>query len=219
VGSIKNWANENGHQMTGTKTFESTDFPDLDEIDFLVIMGGPQSAIDYQDTPYLVEEITYIQKAITANKMIIGVCLGAQLLAIATGGKALKSPHKEIGLFPIKLNEDGLKDPVFSQFNQTKIDTFHWHSDMCIPSTKYKILASTDGCPNQVFSNGKNIYGLQCHFEFTKFGIEDLVKNSIEDFEGNEAYVTTAEKMLAFDTSAVNLNMHRILEAMINLNQ
>ncbi len=219
VGSIRSWCNENGHTISGTKTFETQEFPNLEDIDLLVVMGGPQCAADYKNTPYLKAEIDYIKKAIQAEKIILGVCLGAQLLSIAMGGKSIPSPNKEIGLFPIKLNEDGISDPVFSQFNRIEIETLHWHNDMAIPPKGFKILASSEGCPNQIFSNGKNIYGLQCHFELTKLGIADLIKNCRSDFDMSSPYIIDPDDMLKIDTVPINVYMHRILEALIHLNQ
>lgn len=219
VGSIRSWCNENGHKITGTKTFETTDFPDLNDINFLIIMGGPQSAVNYQDYPYLEKEVEYIKAAIKTDKLVLGVCLGAQLIAIASGGKAVPSPYKEIGLFPIKLNQDGINDPVFSVFNSSEIDSLHWHNDMAVPPEGFKILASSEGCPIQVFSNGKNIYGLQCHFELTRFGIEDLIKNCLVDFKADGPYIMDPEKIKKLDTVPINLHMNRILEKIIHLNE
>ena len=125
-GAYLKWAQERGHNVTSTKVYEEEKLPEtVDGIDFLIVMGGPQSpdenrqAFPYYDPK---AEIKLIQKAIDADIYIVGVCLGAQLLSVAYGGKYEHSPEREIGVFPINLTEAGLADDHIKDFGST-LDT------------------------------------------------------------------------------------------------
>ena len=113
-GAYLKWAQERGHQVTTTKVYENETLPEsVDDIDFLIVMGGPQSPDEDREAfPYYdpQAEIQLIQKAIKSDRYIVGVCLGAQLLSVAYGAEYEHSPEREIGVFPITLTEAGLED-------------------------------------------------------------------------------------------------------------
>ena len=88
LGYIETWADKNNHIIRKVNPYRGETLPKIDEFDFLIIMGGPQSALRIESTPYLLEEIEFIKEAIKLNKRILGVCLGAQLIAEALGAKA-----------------------------------------------------------------------------------------------------------------------------------
>ncbi|MDU6912206.1 MAG: gamma-glutamyl-gamma-aminobutyrate hydrolase family protein, partial [Streptococcus salivarius] len=129
-GAYLKWAQDRGHNITSTKVYEEEVLPETVEgIDFLIVMGGPQSPDeDRQTFPYYDPnaEIAFMQKAIAADIYIVGVCLGAQLLSVAYGGKYEHSPEREIGVFPITLTDDGLADEHVKGFGTT-LNTGHWH--------------------------------------------------------------------------------------------
>src|SRR5665213_1473810 len=102
-GNIEEWCNKHGHSLTATKFYEDFKLPSLTDIDWLVIMGGPMSVNDEEEITWLAAEKQFIQKAIQAEKTIIGICLGAQLLADVMGSKVYQNTYKEIGWFPIEL--------------------------------------------------------------------------------------------------------------------
>jgi len=104
-GYIQTWAKKNGHTTREVQTFKGEQLPSVSAFDFLVVMGGPQSPLEIEDAPYLYDEIELIKKAINENKYIIGVCLGAQLIGEALGAKTERSPHREIGAFPLELTD------------------------------------------------------------------------------------------------------------------
>src|SRR3546814_5089581 len=92
-------------------------------------MGGPQSPLALEEAPYLKDEIELIRKAIHAEKLVIGFCLGAQLIGEALGGKTERSPEREIGIYPVSLTPEGLKDDLFRDFSEI-FNVIHWHNDM-----------------------------------------------------------------------------------------
>ena len=154
-GAYLRWAKETvgiiSHQPS--KVYEEKVLPETVEgIDFLIVMGGPQSPDeDRQAFPYYDPEadIAFMQKAITADIYIVGVCLGAQLLSVAYGGKYEHSAEHEIGVFPITLTDDGLADEHVKGFGTT-LNTGHWHGDMPGLTDNAVVLATSQGCQRQI---------------------------------------------------------------------
>ena len=107
--------------------------------------------------------------------MVVGVCLGAQLIGEALGAECEHSPEKEIGKFPIFLTEDGARNEKFSGFGET-IEAGHWHSDMPGLTPDAKVIAYSEGCPRQIVEYTDLVYGFQCHLEFTQEVIELLIE-------------------------------------------
>ena len=104
LGSIESWLKMSGYEISCTPFFESAELPDIDEFDLLIVMGGPMGVHDKNKHPWLVKEKAFIKDAIESKKIVLGVCLGAQLIAHAMGAKVLKNRHREIGWFPIYPN-------------------------------------------------------------------------------------------------------------------
>ena len=177
-GAYLAWAALSGHDISATKVYQYEKLPEnADSFDFLIVMGGPQSPIgDNSEFPYFdaKAEIELIRKAVKANKFVVGVCLGAQLLGEAFGGKTEKSPFCEIGNFPIELTKDGMKDDKIKHFGKQAI-VGHWHSDMPGLTDTAKVLAASKGCPRQIIKYSEKHYGFQCHLEFTKAPTELLI--------------------------------------------
>src|SRR5579872_3246973 len=152
-GSIETWAKNNGHQIQEVSPYQGEKLPDIKEFDLLIVMGGPQSPLEIDDAPYLVDEIKLIKEALVEKRRIIGICLGAQLIGEALGAKTERSPHREIGAYPLELLPDAKYDPVFQQFPE-KFNTMHWHNDMPGIPANAVLLAKSDGCPRQAFRYG-----------------------------------------------------------------
>jgi len=130
----------------------------------LIFMGGPMSAND--DLPYLREERRIIAAAAGRGQPILGVCLGAQLLAAALGGRVYRNPVKEIGWYEIELAAEAADDPLFSTLRGREC-VFHWHGETFDPPPGAVRLAGSDACRNQAFRAAPGIYGLQFHLEVT----------------------------------------------------
>lgn len=102
-GFIETWAKNHNHSMQTVCPYKGDKFPNTNNFDFLVFMGGPQSPLEMDKAPYLRDEIVLIREALKQNKRILGVCLGAQLIGEAMGAKTERSPHREIGMNEIEL--------------------------------------------------------------------------------------------------------------------
>ncbi|HBH85784.1 MAG TPA: amidotransferase [Bacteroidales bacterium] len=193
-GIISDWAIENNHNFTFTKFCEDYSFPSIDEIDLLVIMGGPMSFDDFDTYSWLKVEIEYIKQAIQANKAIIGICLGAQLIVNALGGKALHGHTKEIGWFPVQFNKTELDKLGWDMFPD-KMNVFHWHGDTFEIPQGAVHLASSKAYPNQAFLYNTRVLGLQFHFEMDKRAIESIIKNAGDELIPSE-FVQTKEEIM-----------------------
>ena len=220
-GAYLKWVQERGHNVTSTKVYEEEELPEtVDGIDFLIVMGGPQSpdenrqAFPYYDPK---AEIALIQKAIDADIYIVGVCLGAQLLSVAYGGKYEHSPEREIGVFPINLTEAGLADDHIKDFGST-LDTGHWHGDMPGLSDNAVVMATSKGCPRQIVRFSPKHYAFQAHLEFDPESIDLLIAADGEEHlrQQNQElpFVQTPEQLRANDYSQMNKKLFAFLDSL-----
>ena len=141
-------------------------WPTPESIDGVVTMGGPQSVYEQKRYPYLSRELELLRAALKVEKPVLGVCLGAQLLAAALGAEVTKNPQKEIGWYPLMREPGADGDPLFAPFGQTET-VFQWHGDtFALPNGAVR-LASSPLCPEQGFRWRDNVYALQFHLEVT----------------------------------------------------
>lgn len=138
--------------------------PSLEGYDGLVILGGPMNCDEIDVYPFLAHEVKLIQQAFHQNMPILGICLGAQLMARALGAIVTKNPQKEIGWYPLTLTEAAKKDPLFKVFTSLT-HVFQWHGDTFEIPEGATYLASSPLCKNQAFCFNKNAYALQFHLE------------------------------------------------------
>lgn len=141
----------------------------------IILMGGPISVNDEKQYPFLEEEIALIGETIGRNIPVIGVCLGAQLIARALGGAVSPNMQKEIGWHPIQLTEEGKSDTLFASVNESEIEVFHWHSESFAVPENAVLLARSELSPCQIFRYGC-AYGFLCHLEITPMMVEQFVR-------------------------------------------
>ena len=175
-GFIENWIKENNHSLTVTRFFKSENLPPLNEIDWLIIMGGPMGVYDEDKYPWLKDEKQFIASAIKAGKTVLGICLGSQLIADALGAKIYPNKFKEIGWFPISLTDEG-RNNYFVNSIQDKQIVFHWHGDTFDLPEGAIHLAKSAGCLNQAFVSNEKVVGLQFHLEVTEKSLKDMIEN------------------------------------------
>ncbi len=186
-GSILDWAEENNVEISSTHFFEKNSvLPNQDDFDCLVVMGGPMGVYDLKDYPWLEEELTFIKDTIARNKPILGICLGAQLIASALGAKVFKGT-KEIGWYPVQKQNSGY---YFKEFPEEQI-VFHWHGDTFELPNNATLIASSSVTKNQAFEIN-NVVGLQFHFEMGEDNILKILENAADDLT-NDPYVQTKE--------------------------
>ena len=145
--------------------------PTLDKYAALIVLGGPMNSDQIDSYPNLISEIEIIREALEREFSVLGICLGAQLLAIALGGSVTRNPEREIGWYDVDLTEQGAADPVLSAFAQRQ-RVFQWHEDgICLPPGTVH-LASSPASKVQAFRYGEHAYGFQFHLEVDRSLIE-----------------------------------------------
>ena len=180
-GTILAWAGMNGHAITYTNFFETKcQLPSLADFDMLLIMGGYMNVEEENLYPWLKEEKQFIKQVIAGDKKVIGICLGAQLIASALGYKVYKGKEKEIGFFPVQFSEEAISLSYFSHFTNP-YTLFHWHGDTFDLPAGALLLASTEVCKHQAFLIGEQVLGLQFHLEMNEETVELMMAN-----DGNE---------------------------------
>lgn len=192
---IGEWAARRGHSVTITPLFEDAGLPEQTDFDWLIVMGGPMGIYDEDDYPWLVREKEFLREAISGGKTVVGICLGAQLIADALGARVHRNGHKEIGWFPIELTEQGQTSPPLV-FLPHRFEVFHWHGDTFDLPEGAVHLAYSQGCEHQGFLYDQRVLGLQFHLESTPASVADLVANCADEIVP-AAYVQDAERMLA----------------------
>lgn len=140
------------------------DIPDADQIDGLVVMGGPLGAYEEEWYPFLVKECALLTAVVQRGTPVLGVCLGAQLLARSLGGKVFPGHGAEIGFGSVELLEEGQRDELFTGLGHT-LPVFHWHGDSFSLPDGAVLLASNENYTHQAFRIGSRAYGLQFHLE------------------------------------------------------
>ena len=172
--------------------------PDLDSFTHLLIMGGPMAVYEMQHYPYLVNEALFIDRSIKANKHVLGVCLGAQMVAHVLGAKVYPGQQKEIGWYEVALDPDGMSDPLMSALalpDRNAAQVFQWHGDTFDLPRGAVRLASSDLFPNQAFRYTDRVYALQFHIEVTPTIVRDWLARE----QGVDVASITAESERIFN--------------------
>lgn len=182
-GAIADWVVDRQHQLTVSRLFEpewsADSLPHPGEIGLLVIMGGPMSVHDTAQHPWLTTEKAYLQRCLQAGTPILGICLGAQLIAEALGARVYPGPEKEIGWFPVQASPDtGLETAPGQLQLPAHFIPLHWHGETFSLPPGTRRLASSPVCENQAFSMGDRIIGLQFHLEMQPELLDGLIENS-----------------------------------------
>jgi len=173
LGSIAAWVKARQAIVSYTRFFEAPDLPALDSIDMLIALGGPMSVNDEDRLPWLAPEKQFIRNAVAREIPILGICLGAQLIAGAMGARVYPNPVKEIGWFPIR----AVPVPAGNLRLPQECIAFHWHGETFDLPEGAVHLAKSDGCESQAFQLNRNVIGLQFHLETTLHSASSLLEN------------------------------------------
>jgi GMP synthase (glutamine-hydrolysing) len=193
LGNIEKWAQSRGWEISATRFYQNDPLPDIHGFDWLVVMGGPMGVMDEAEFPWLAQEKQLIAQAIRQRKVVLGICLGAQLIASASGARVYRNSHKEIGWMPIELTEAGKSHPLFRNL-PGRLEVFHWHGDTFDLPKGAVHLASSAACRHQAFAIDERVLGLQFHLESTPQGIDALIAHCGDELI-ESPYIQSAAEM------------------------
>jgi GMP synthase-like glutamine amidotransferase len=212
LGSIEPWVTSNAAKISATKFYKDPHLPRVHDIDWLIVMGGPMSANDDQLYPWLHAEKNFIAEAIAEGKIVLGVCLGAQLIARALGAEVFPNPNREIGWFPV----ERLTENTYSSLSNTipsTLEAFHWHGETFELPAQSVHLARSMGCDNQAFCIGEHVLGLQFHLEVTPLIVRSLIEQCQGDLVPGR-YVQSPAEMLAVPSRFHRINA--VMDALLD---
>jgi GMP synthase (glutamine-hydrolysing) len=211
--AIADWARSEHHVLRTARLYRGAPMPGLDGLDWLVIMGGPMSVHDVTTCPWLEGEKRLIRSAVERGKTVIGVCLGAQLIADALGARVFRGAHREIGWYDVELTPEAERSRVFGGLPR-RIRVFHWHGDTFdLPGGAVR-LAGSDSFPNQAFTYGERVLAMQFHLESTEEGVRRMVENCSHEI-GDGPRVQSAGEILSASGEEFR-RLHRALRHVLD---
>jgi GMP synthase-like glutamine amidotransferase len=210
---VATYAKARWWRVSRTALYTDNRFPPMAEFDALVIMGGSMNVYEEDKYPWLAAEKKFIADAIAARKKIVGICLGAQLIADVLGAKVTRNRYKEIGWFPINFTPQASTLPVLRSIPES-MTVFHWHGDTFgIPQGAVHI-AQSEGCANQGFVYGDRVVALQFHIESDAESIAKMVATFDEKAEGSP-FVQTIERISTLSGQVME-KAHQALETLLD---
>lgn len=212
LGSIENWIRRRQHALGVTRFHRGESLPAVAAADLLVVMGGPMNIHEESKYPWLAQEKRFVEATIAAGRRVLGVCLGAQLVADVLGARVLANAEKEIGWFPVEVTGAAGASGLFGAFPQ-RLEVFHWHGDTFdIPAGALHV-ARSEGCAHQAFAYDERVVGLQFHLETTPASARQLITHCADELVAGR-YIQTPQEMLADERrfDEVNAVMHGLLD-------
>lgn len=173
LGSIAPWLEAHAARVSWTRFFDGDPLPDPAGFELVIALGGPMSVNDRDLFPWLADEERFLAEAVRSGIAVLGICLGAQLIASSLGAAVHRATHKEIGFFPIEACAGG--EELFSF--PAPLTVFHWHGEtFALPDGALR-LAKSEACANQAFQVGARAIGLQFHIETTPASAEAMLEH------------------------------------------
>jgi GMP synthase (glutamine-hydrolysing) len=202
LGCIEQWARRKENKLSATRFYEDYKLPFIDICEMLIVMGGPMGVYDEDKFEWLTQEKKFIEKAITKGKIVIGICLGAQLIAEVLGARVYKNKEKEIGWMPVYLTKEGLNNTLFKDF-PARCHVFHWHGDTFDLPSGATHIARSEACEHQAFTYGDKVIGLQFHLESTAESVFTLLENCKNEIT-EAPYIQSSEQILSEEYIYIN---------------
>ena len=192
---IADWIQDKKHKLHISRLYEGDSLPETDRVDFLVIMGGPMDVYDFHVHPWMEDEVEWVKEYIGSGKPVLGICLGAQIIATALGEEVFPGPYKEIGWHNLRFLPSLGDFRICTDLPGAR-KVFHWHGDTFnIPEGATRI-AESQAFTNQGFIYGNQVVALQFHLEATPGSVKDLVDNCRDELvEG--PHIQTEKEILS----------------------
>lgn len=214
AGGILDWCTKNRAEITYIKLYKPNPvFDSTKHYDLMIILGGPMSVNDEMQLSWLKPEKQFVREMIVANTPILGICLGAQMIAMALGVKVKANPQTEIGWHSVKkVNSDKKVIQLPESF-----DFFHWHNETFQLPYKAVRLAESVACVNQGYQIGDRVIGLQFHPEVTLETMQHWIKEAGDTLKPS-TFVQPSKIMtdLAVDkVAAAHKQLYRVLDYLV----
>lgn len=204
------WFLAAGHAVSIVALYRGDPLPTVASASFVLVMGGPMSVNDEAEFPWLVEEKRFVRAAVEAGIPVLGICLGAQLLAAAFGARVYPNPVKEIGWWPVEGVDHG--DPGAFRFPRA-FTPLHWHGETFDLPRGAVHLARSTACANQAFQLGPRAIGVQFHLESTGAGLRGMVAHGRHELAPGP-YIQGEAELLDDDASR-HADANRILDSLL----
>jgi len=195
---IAAWADEHRHPLSVTRLYENDAPPAPDDYDWLVVMGGPMCANDEKAHRWLTPELAAVEAAIEARKTVVGICLGAQIIARVLGARVYANPVKEVGWYTVQLTGAAERHPLTEDVPES-FTAFHWHGDTFDVPAGAVHLARSEACVHQMYAWSTHVVGMQFHLEMTPDVIAALADHNAADLI-DAPYIQTHDEIVAENT-------------------
>jgi GMP synthase (glutamine-hydrolysing) len=211
LGSMEGWLLEQGYNLSCTRLWAGDFLPPVDSFAGLIVMGGPMGIYDHDEYPWLPAEKKFLREVVDRGTQILGICLGAQLLADVLGAQVSANPEKEIGWFPVT-RSDEVPETLASVLPE-ELTVFHWHGDTFSLPENALCLYSSKACVNQAFLYKNHVLGLQFHLETTRESAVTLIDNCRAELVC-APWIMSEQEMLYGENRYAEINscMHQLLK-------
>jgi GMP synthase (glutamine-hydrolysing) len=215
LGMIEPILIDGGHELACTQFYRPYDIPSIDDFDCLIVMGGPMGVNDEVAYPWLHDEKKLIEDAVRHKKLILGICLGAQLIAQVLGANVYTNKYREIGWFDIETCHD-INDTIMADVFPQRSCVFHWHGDTFDIPEGAKCIAKSEACLNQGFVFENRVIGFQFHLESTQQLVKNLILNCSDEIDRSK-YVQSKTAIIANENHFSNINniMRSVLDVLM----
>lgn len=218
LGSMEEWLTERGHTLLCTRLWAGDALPLPGTVTALIVMGGPMSVSDHEDHPWLPLEKDFLKQVVERGIPVLGICLGAQLLADVLGAEVRANPEKEIGWFPVTRCQD--VPASLASLLPKELTVFHWHGDTFTLPAGAVCLYHSEACVNQAFLYKDHVLGLQFHLETTRDSAAAIIDNCRPQLV-QAPWIMSEQEIMAQGEKFCEINgsMHRLLESFFNLQE
>jgi len=213
--AVAKWAGTRGHDLAVSSLWKGETLAAGVSPDWLLILGGPMGAGDEDRFPWLIDEKRLIERALRSDKVVLGICLGAQLLAEVLGARITGNEHREIGWFPVQ-RTDGCESLEIAKVFPEAFGAFHWHGDTFSIPSGARCIGRSEACENQAFVYSDRVLALQFHLEVTLASTLELIAHSSSDLDEGGRFVQRAGSMLSDPRrfEMANALLFRVLDQM-----
>lgn len=187
--AIVDWAEKGGHNIRILDPSKEIKQAQLELMDLLIILGGPMSVYQEREYPWLIEEKVFVREAIDRGIKVLGICLGAQMIAELLGGTVRPNDEKEIGWHTMRRTAE--RHPWLAALPET-FTSFSWHGDTFTLPAGARNLVYSDACGRQAFAYGEHVLGLQFHLETTPVCIDRMLSNWSHELQ-DKPYIQSAD--------------------------